>query len=345
MEASALHLGIPLGDLLHSCGLAGRPVNISTWLKLSTTEIDVVAEVSGHTPEDIAAMTTPIDLLEQTTTAHQPWRRRMASRYCPQCLAETGGRWQLNWRSTWSFSCPTHHCILLDDCPSCGTPQRQRLSATRLIPEPAQCRHTVHTPGHARTCRTPLGTALAVRLSGEDVTGAQHTVNELRQQHPVELALYTDRPVDVLRDIAWLAQRIPVTSPGPLEQWLPSEVVTALAELATGSKRLPASRRRESRIAPPALNVAAGVTAAIAVLSLPRQVDAVAVLVELMAAGGTAPYSVIPARPNEASPVLLNLYGRAYETVRRRARFHNHWVRKSAVARAPEVNGWRRNAR
>ena len=27
------------------------------------------------------------------------------SRYCPKCLAESGGRWQLQWRLAWTFAC------------------------------------------------------------------------------------------------------------------------------------------------------------------------------------------------------------------------------------------------
>ena len=48
------------------------------------------------------------------------------SRFCPACLAETGGRWQLWWRRRWAFACPIHQCLLADTCPCCDRWQRDR---------------------------------------------------------------------------------------------------------------------------------------------------------------------------------------------------------------------------
>ncbi|WP_374227332.1 TniQ family protein [Streptomyces sp. AC512_CC834] len=44
---------------------------------------------------------------------------RAGSRFCPACLEETGGRWQVTWRLGWSFACIRHHVLLADRCPAC----------------------------------------------------------------------------------------------------------------------------------------------------------------------------------------------------------------------------------
>lgn len=40
------------------------------------------------------------------------WLPGTRSRYCPACLAGTGGRWQLAWRATVIAICPTHQLLL-----------------------------------------------------------------------------------------------------------------------------------------------------------------------------------------------------------------------------------------
>ncbi|MGH3167080.1 MAG: TniQ family protein, partial [Trebonia sp.] len=69
--------------------------------------------------------------------------RRDGSRYCPQCLAASGGRWMLSWRLPWTFACTVHGTVLADDCPACGRPPRRNLSWAGLNP--------------ACTCPAPAG--------------------------------------------------------------------------------------------------------------------------------------------------------------------------------------------
>ncbi len=47
------------------------------------------------------------------------------SRFCPECLADTGGRWQTRWRLPWQLACPVHSTLLCSNCPRCGGRQRQ----------------------------------------------------------------------------------------------------------------------------------------------------------------------------------------------------------------------------
>jgi hypothetical protein len=63
------------------------------------------------------------------TVVHPPARRRQTgSRFCPACLGDSGGRWQLAWRLPWAFACPVHRRLLADLCPACG----RRPAAHRL---------------------------------------------------------------------------------------------------------------------------------------------------------------------------------------------------------------------
>jgi hypothetical protein len=48
------------------------------------------------------------------------------SRYCPACLADSGGRWSKWWRVPWVTVCREHLTALVSGCPECGGPQRGR---------------------------------------------------------------------------------------------------------------------------------------------------------------------------------------------------------------------------
>jgi hypothetical protein len=64
---------------------------------------------------------------------------RAGSRFCPDCLAASSGRWQLTWRLGWTFACPTHRCLLADCCPSCGRIQRLQPRSGKVVPRPGFC--------------------------------------------------------------------------------------------------------------------------------------------------------------------------------------------------------------
>ena len=102
-------------DMLTATGLetAGTAVARGSWL----------LEIEGHRLEELAAavgidtamikwMTrsrydgTALDIGRDPIrrTRRFPWGYVGRSRYCPHCLAQTGGRWQLAWRLGWSLS-------------------------------------------------------------------------------------------------------------------------------------------------------------------------------------------------------------------------------------------------
>ena len=59
----------------------------------------------------------------------------VSSRWCPSCLAQSGGRWLAAWRLPWYLVCPTHHTMLASGCPACGGTQRYAGLRAGYVPE------------------------------------------------------------------------------------------------------------------------------------------------------------------------------------------------------------------
>ncbi|ROQ37057.1 TniQ protein [Frondihabitans sp. PhB188] len=55
------------------------------------------------------------------------WAFGTGTRFCVDCLEESGGAFQLSWRLSWTFLCLRHRTLLHDACPACG----QRLVVPR----------------------------------------------------------------------------------------------------------------------------------------------------------------------------------------------------------------------
>lgn len=126
IEAHARRLRVCSSDLLSHIGL--RAARLAKMVMLLTgPERDILAEATGIDPQRLAVMTlrrfdgiaVSIDPTRRSLSHPPAWRRQAGSRFCPACLRDTSGRWQLAWRLPWSFACPTHHCLLVDRCPRC----------------------------------------------------------------------------------------------------------------------------------------------------------------------------------------------------------------------------------
>ncbi|WP_280445098.1 TniQ family protein, partial [Nocardia brasiliensis] len=104
------------------------------------------------------------------------------SRYCPACLGEGGGRWQLIWRTKWAVACLHHRTLLHDTCPSCNTiPRRGLISASRERP-PANCEHIRDKKTQTR-CRTDLTAIAAVNAATEAIEAQTWIETLLGQIH------------------------------------------------------------------------------------------------------------------------------------------------------------------
>ena len=54
------------------------------------------------------------------------WKRGSGSRFCPDCLIESDGRWRLAWHLQWTFVCVRHRRLLADRCPRCDAIPRTK---------------------------------------------------------------------------------------------------------------------------------------------------------------------------------------------------------------------------
>ncbi|AVH54829.1 MULTISPECIES: TniQ family protein [Streptomyces] len=103
-------------------------------------------------------------------------QRQRRCRFCPQCLAEQGGRWTLSWWMPWTFACRRHGTLLHDECPGCGEGVRVRLPSRTHLTPPATC--TWRPDGHSPVCGADLTGAGPLPLApGHPLLAAQRWVD------------------------------------------------------------------------------------------------------------------------------------------------------------------------
>ncbi|WP_398941916.1 TniQ family protein [Streptomyces sp. CFMR 7] len=118
-----------------------------------------MAEVTGMTEDVLTAMTLQrfdghavVIQREQRRVRPQVLWGRAGSRFCPTCLTDSGGRWQITWRLGWSFACARHHVLLADRCPACQRIPRLRAHPRPPVPDGAQAPPPM--AGHDRRAAT-----------------------------------------------------------------------------------------------------------------------------------------------------------------------------------------------
>lgn len=135
VAAYAARLGTPILDLAAGLG-PGR----SFWrqpaadvaLGKGVGALVGLAAAAGLTDEQVKAMWRPLARYRHLVRARFASSRLRWmvlplrwSRFCPACLADTGGRWRTRWRLPWQLACPTHATLLCSRCPRCDGRQRQ----------------------------------------------------------------------------------------------------------------------------------------------------------------------------------------------------------------------------
>jgi hypothetical protein len=176
LEALALHSRVTWGDLLDAVGLGAASMASGTgsyrWIvRLTDAESNELAYATGVDSEVVASMTLSRLLgATQGGPAVPVLLSPSRSRFCPVCLDEASGRWQLWWRLRWAFACPTHACLLADSCPSCGRWQRVGPLPAWLCPTPGACeRKALGARGRDLTrCGATLSDHAVVKLEDAD---------------------------------------------------------------------------------------------------------------------------------------------------------------------------------
>ncbi len=244
LEAIAHRNATAFGDLLTAVGLKPYHGTATTgWVvTLNTAEAATIAAATRLAAEALDTMTLAhyagraltIDHETRTLKRTFPWGGARGSRYCPTCLKETGGRWQLAWRLGWTFACTDHHCLLADACPHCGAVQRRRTHVGDVIPQPGCCAHpTAEATGRSPArCGADL-TATDVEVFDRDhpAIRAQHIINSILNTQTVTLGVYRVMPQprnNVLADIRAIAGRaLAYATTEDLNAVLPADLVAA----------------------------------------------------------------------------------------------------------------------
>jgi TniQ len=120
IEATARAIDLPLGRVL---GLLGIPAARYRRFIVRPTEVELghIAGCTGVSPSRLLSMTLSryngsaikIDATGLVDN-RSPFARRIESRFCPNCLAETQGRWQLHCDSDGlsSVLCTAGYCLM-----------------------------------------------------------------------------------------------------------------------------------------------------------------------------------------------------------------------------------------
>ncbi|MEU7603134.1 TniQ family protein [Streptomyces sp. NPDC041003] len=170
LEAVASRLDCNFTDVLSALGLPNHdPVMAAPvqprWTVLTTGEEQAaISEATDISTGVLAQMTLhrfdghAIVILPRQRRVHRQilWGRA-GSRFCPACLQENGGRWQLSWRLGWSYACTRHHVLLADRCPACHRVPRLRPHPRAEVPRPGLCASAARNGGpRPRRCHHPL---------------------------------------------------------------------------------------------------------------------------------------------------------------------------------------------
>lgn len=152
--------------------------------RLRRHEIDALSDATGIESIVLQAMTlehfAPLGL----AIVRRPTRTRRGAlnrttclkRFCPECLHDTKGRWQLAWSLEWTFACTRHQRLLSDTCPRCLRPPVRPAPLTDKVPNLTRCTQSADCHGHT-ICGTDL-TAHTPNPVSPDVIAAQQVIND-----------------------------------------------------------------------------------------------------------------------------------------------------------------------
>lgn len=196
------------GDMKH-IGWAGylHTHEIGTLAAAAAVDTDQLCSMTLHRfqPLGITAARRPAhsDCGMLTTTARP-------TRYCPQCLDENDGRWQLAWLLGWTFACTRHKHLLADTCPRCGRPPMRPAPLTDIVPDLRLCTQSGGRHGHT-VCGADLRSKKCGPTASPLALAAQHTINTLSAGDTTAFTLYNQHaatPAHVLADLRALARDI-----------------------------------------------------------------------------------------------------------------------------------------
>jgi hypothetical protein len=165
----AARLHTTLGDLTDALGIGGlfisQPAGVIALGRRAPDTTGLVA-ATGLPAEDLEALWQPLARYAAivrcrfgTQRIARALRPMMWSRFCKECLVESGGRWPAAWRLPWFVTCPTHGVLLSSTCPGCGHHQLRSPLRHDEVPEGGRC--SVPRPGASGRGPNRCGAELA----------------------------------------------------------------------------------------------------------------------------------------------------------------------------------------
>lgn len=292
LEALAFRMNVRLGDVLNALSLTSGdsggegPVSPDWTIALREDEAARIAAATGTTAEQLHGMTLMsfdgrvlrVDPVKRQVNRHTLWGRGRGSRFCPECLAGTGGRWLLTWRLGWSFACLAHQRLLADCCPACGRVQREQSFSRSAQPVPGRCGTRPSRTGDRAVpagCGQDLALTDTLRLpDGHPVLAAQRLILETIESGTSSFGVYKALPqpsMAVLSDLKAVGGRILTDlRADDLTQWVPPDLTDAhLHPEHGGGKRRDALSRPGFMAPARAASTAVSVISAIRILGQP----------------------------------------------------------------------------
>lgn len=215
LEAMAFRYDLTFGELAMGVGLGYssrprwmvelRPDELRTLSLTTGTELTALI---GMTLKKFDGAALAVDERTARLTRAFPWGLCTRSRFCPQCLSENGGRWQLAWRLNVAFVCTTHHCLLVDACPHCRKYQRTRAPRFSRLVRPGCCASDMRPTD----CKADLTAAEVVTLPGSHpAISSQRQIYDVLSERRARFGVYTQHPCtagEFLSDLTDLAGRV-----------------------------------------------------------------------------------------------------------------------------------------
>lgn len=287
LEAVSHRLSSAWGDFADAVGLPAPNGSGGTpWLtRLTPAEAAGIGVATGYQPRHFHAMTldrydgTGLRIRHDIRAVNRafPWSRLRFSRFCPDCLRDSGGRWQLFWRLGWAFACEKHQRLLVDECPTCRQRQRGRPLRADLVPNPGHCATQAAdaTGGAPARCGIDLRTAPSLRFPADHpVLAAQCTIRVAIETGAATFGIYREHSVATaaaLADLRAVAGRIlSYGTEAELRRILPADLHAAYLQMKGGSDDVGGVSRcsdKPGRSAPGhALIAAVGATTALGIL-------------------------------------------------------------------------------
>ncbi|MCA2255186.1 TniQ family protein [Mycobacterium intracellulare] len=281
LETTAHRCRTSLADLLGAVGLTQGSKGPRWIVVMTPDELRSVSKATGITQRQLRTMTLQrydgvaidIDHGRRVVARTRYWGFGAGSRYCPACLAQTQGRWKIEWRLVWSFACRRHQCLLADTCPSCGNYPRVGARKPDAVPQPGRCASPPrgNHRGGKRRCLADLTDTKVLKVpSGHPVLEAQRHIDHLLAGANAARPSTEWTPSLTLDDIATHARQA-IKDPMLLSDVVPPDLLAA-AIPHQGTDLHTTSRSQLSRLfKPSAYDVAAGTLLALAVLNPGRR--------------------------------------------------------------------------